>query len=140
MPRTFPGTAQSHNDSEKMIFKILALGEWLSLAFLASVAKAALVTGTVYVLFPELAALGYDVFTRPAGVWARSPVMLAVTPLRALRLHMPPALSMGLLPQIVPQADWHFALALAIGTLALSSAFLLARPSLLTPRGALEAG
>jgi hypothetical protein len=318
-----------------MIFNILALGEWLSLAFLAGVAKAALVTGTGYVLFPELAALGYDVFTRPAGVWARSPVMLAVTPpaaatigtvvaqampyslgaaalciagailmirllrspvapaisaaflplalgvtswwypvsiaavtsvlavvsaiysrmfapqvrqtpvssrnatddvsdhtprrsawvfafigfllltyglatvtglrlilfpplvviayemfaraevcpwaqrplalplacsiaagtgvaalmmlgagplsvaavlligiatLRTLRLHMPPALSVGLLPQITPQADWHFALAVAIGTLALSGAFLLARPFLLNPRGGLEAG
>lgn len=58
-------------------------GELLSLVFLAGVAKAALVTGAVYVLFPELAALSYDVFTRPAGVWARSAVMLAITPAAA---------------------------------------------------------
>ncbi|AJY27065.1 putative membrane protein (plasmid) [Burkholderia thailandensis 34] len=59
---------------------ILVLGELFSLIFLAGVAKAALVTGAIYVLFPELGALAYDVFTRPAGVWARAPVMLAVTP------------------------------------------------------------
>jgi hypothetical protein len=47
---------------------------------LAVVAKAALLTGVIYVLFPELAALSYDVFKRPAGAWARSPIMLAVTP------------------------------------------------------------
>ncbi|ACR32770.1 hypothetical protein [Burkholderia glumae] len=58
----------------------LVLGEFLSLVFLAGIAKAALVTGAIYVLFPELGALAYDVFTRPAGVWARAPVMLAVTP------------------------------------------------------------
>lgn len=58
----------------------LVLGELLSLVFLAGVAKAALITGATYVLFPGLGALAYDVFTRPAGVWARAPVMLAVTP------------------------------------------------------------
>ncbi|MBU9439348.1 HPP family protein [Burkholderia multivorans] len=61
----------------------LLLGEFLSLVFLAGVAKAALITGAIYVLFPELGALAYDVFTRPGGVWARAPVMLAVTPVAA---------------------------------------------------------
>ncbi|WP_321882777.1 HPP family protein [Burkholderia cepacia] len=61
----------------------LLLGELLSLGFLAGVAKAALITGAIYVLFPELGALAYDVFTRPGGVWARAPVMLAVTPVAA---------------------------------------------------------
>jgi hypothetical protein len=56
------------------------LGAALSIVVLAVVAKAALLTGAFYVLFPELAALSYDVFTRPAGEWARSPVMLAITP------------------------------------------------------------
>lgn len=63
-----------------MVLPILILGELSSLVFLGSVAKTALLTGTVYVLFPELAALAYDVFTRPAGVWAQSPAMLAITP------------------------------------------------------------
>jgi hypothetical protein len=58
----------------------LIVGPVLSVALLAVVAKAALLTGVIYVLFPELAALSYDVFKRPAGAWARSPLMLAVTP------------------------------------------------------------
>ncbi len=61
----------------------LFFGELLSLFFLAIVGKAALVTGAVYVLFPELGALAYDVFVRPAGVWARAPLMLAITPTAA---------------------------------------------------------
>ncbi|WP_293047937.1 HPP family protein [Pandoraea sp.] len=51
-----------------------------SLAFLGGVAQTALVTTVPYMLFPELAALAYDVFTRPRGLWARSPVMLVLTP------------------------------------------------------------
>jgi hypothetical protein len=67
-------------------------------------------------------------------------LLIGIATLRTLRLHMPPALSVGLLPQIMPQADWHFVLAVAIGAVALSGAFLLARPSLLNSRGALGAG
>ena len=58
----------------------LILGPVFSVVFLAVVAKAALLTGVIYVIFPELAALSYDVFKRPAGAWARSPVMLTITP------------------------------------------------------------
>src|SRR4051794_2979959 len=58
----------------------LNVGAVLSVVLLAVVAKAALLTGVLYVLFPELAALSYDVFTRPAGPWARAPVMLTITP------------------------------------------------------------
>jgi hypothetical protein len=58
----------------------LILGPVLSVVLLAVVAKAALLTGVIYVIFPELAALSYDVFKRPGGAWARSPVMLVVTP------------------------------------------------------------
>ncbi len=58
----------------------LTLGGMLSIAFLAVSAKAAFVSGALYLLFPELAALSYDVFTRPTGAWARAPVMLAITP------------------------------------------------------------
>src|ERR1700743_3880477 len=56
------------------------LGPALSVVLLAVVAKAALLTGVIYVLFPELAALSYDVFKRPAGAWARALLMLAMTP------------------------------------------------------------
>ncbi|MDE2290369.1 MAG: hypothetical protein KGK15_19110 [Burkholderiales bacterium] len=58
----------------------LMWGELTSLAFLSGVAKAALITAVAYVLFPELAALAYDIFTRPQGLWARSPIMLVLTP------------------------------------------------------------
>jgi hypothetical protein len=50
--------------------------------------------------------------------------------LRALRLHMPPALAIGLLPQVIPHVSWHFALAVAVGTLTLTGAFVFARPML----------
>src|ERR1700754_1312413 len=69
-----------HRDRCRMFTEALMLGPVLSVVLLAVVAKAALLTGVFYVLFPELAALSYDVFTRPAGAWARSPVMLAITP------------------------------------------------------------
>jgi hypothetical protein len=58
----------------------LMLGGLFSIVFISAVAKVALVTGVLYVFFPELGALSYDVFTRPAGTWARAPVMLAITP------------------------------------------------------------
>jgi hypothetical protein len=58
----------------------LILGEIVTVAYIASIAKVADITGVAYVLFPELAALAYDVFTRPKGTWARAPVMLVVTP------------------------------------------------------------
>ena len=67
-------------DRRRTFTDALILGPVLSVVLLAVVAKAALLTGVFYVLFPELAALSYDVFTRPAGAWARSPVMLAITP------------------------------------------------------------
>lgn len=58
----------------------LILGEVVTVAYIASIAKVANITGVAYVLFPELAALAYDVFTRPKGTWARAPVMLVITP------------------------------------------------------------
>ena len=50
----------------------------LYIGLIAAVAKA---SGHAYVLFPELAALGHDVLKRPAGSWARAPLMLVTTPL-----------------------------------------------------------
>jgi hypothetical protein len=67
-------------DQRGMFADTSILGPALSVVLLAVVAKAALLTGVIYVLFPELAALSYDVFKRPAGAWASSPVMLAITP------------------------------------------------------------
>lgn len=67
--------------SRNRLLGLLVLGELASLVYLGAIAQAAVLTGVAYVLFPELAALAYDVFVRPAGVWARSPGMLAVTPI-----------------------------------------------------------
>ncbi|QYD73728.1 HPP family protein [Paraburkholderia edwinii] len=67
-------------DRRGTFFDALIVGPVLSVVLLAIVAKAALLTGVIYVLFPELAALSYDVLKRPTGAWASSPVMLAITP------------------------------------------------------------
>ena len=54
--------------------------EVISLVYIAIIAAVANATGAFYVLFPELGALSHDVFTRPRGTWANSPIMLAITP------------------------------------------------------------
>lgn len=66
-----------------MTVSFVYIGALSALFLLAGMAKFALTTGTAYVLFPEMGALAYDVFTRPSGVWARSPAMLALTPTTA---------------------------------------------------------
>ncbi len=48
--------------------------------YMTGVALAGALTGNPYFLFPELAALSHDVFTRPWGRWARQPILLIVTP------------------------------------------------------------
>ena len=65
----------------------IALGRWhrfaaelIALIYIALIAEIATATGAFYVLFPELGALAHDVFTRPRGTWARSLLMLAITP------------------------------------------------------------
>jgi len=52
----------------------------ISLCFMGGIAGAASAAGMVLLLFPELAALSYDVFLRPRGTWARAPWMLALSP------------------------------------------------------------
>ena len=52
----------------------------LSLCFMGGIAGAASAAGMALLLFPELAALSYDVFLRPRGTWARAPWMLALSP------------------------------------------------------------
>ena len=54
--------------------------EAIALVYIAIIALTANATGAFYVLFPELGALSHDVFTRPRGTWANSPVLLAITP------------------------------------------------------------
>ncbi|MFM0334355.1 HPP family protein [Paraburkholderia strydomiana] len=93
-------------DGQSTIVDASMLGAGLSIVLLAAVAKAALVTGAFYVLFPELAALSYDVFTRPSGAWARSPVMLATTP--ALTAAMGTAVT-----QVMTYGLWSVAITIA---------------------------
>ena len=59
----------------------MLIGELTALAYVGGVSQAAVLTGISYLLFPELAALSYDVFTRPTGTWARAPILLVTTPL-----------------------------------------------------------
>lgn len=65
----------------RILIGLLFIGELTSMAYIGGIAEIAALTGISYVLFPELAALAYDIFTRPNGTWARSPAMLVVTPL-----------------------------------------------------------
>jgi hypothetical protein len=55
-------------------------GELLALIYIALIAATASASGAFYLLFPELAALSHDVFTRPRGTWASAPFLLALTP------------------------------------------------------------
>ncbi len=59
------------------------MGEFLALGYIGSIAMVAVVSGISHVLFPELAALSYDIFKRPQGKWASAPLMLVVTPFLA---------------------------------------------------------
>jgi HPP family len=55
-------------------------GEVLSLIYMGAIAFSAQKTGFSVLLFPELAALSHDVFTRPQGKWASQPWQLVMTP------------------------------------------------------------
>jgi len=54
--------------------------EVIALAYIAIIAEVAIASGAFFVLFPELAALSHDIFTRPRGSWASAPVLLVITP------------------------------------------------------------
>ena len=56
------------------------LAEFLVIVYIAVVAELALRTHHPYLLFPELAALVYDILLRPHGRWASQPVRLVLTP------------------------------------------------------------
>jgi hypothetical protein len=61
----------------------LLVGSLASIAFFMAVAKIAAVTGAGLLPFPELGALGFDMFTRPMGVWAQAPLLVVATPAAA---------------------------------------------------------
>ena len=61
-------------------------------------------------------------------------MLFGVVMLRATRLHAIPALAIGLLPQVMTHADWHFPLAVAIGSTLLTASFLLFKKSWVTGR------
>lgn len=63
-----------------MMINLLILGEIATILYIGGVAKAAVLAGFSSLLFPELAALSYDVFTRPRGTWAQAHFKLVVTP------------------------------------------------------------
>ena len=54
-----------------------ALATAVFIGLIAAMAKA---TGQAYVLFPELGALAWVIFTDPKGPWATSPRLLVLTP------------------------------------------------------------
>jgi hypothetical protein len=58
----------------------IAFAELLAVGFVGLIAIAANKTHMSLLLFPELAALAHDVFTRPRGKWASQPVRLILTP------------------------------------------------------------
>lgn len=57
------------------------IAEGAAAFFIGLVALVAQLTGTAYILFPELGALSQDILKRPHGTWARAPVMLVLTPM-----------------------------------------------------------
>jgi hypothetical protein len=67
-------------------------------------------------------------------------LLIGVVMLRALKLHFPPALTIGLLPQIMQHPDWRFVLAVALGVGMLSGAVWLTRSRFLNQSAPLVAG
>jgi hypothetical protein len=56
------------------------VADLFALIYIGIIATVASVTGAFYVMFPELAALSWDVMEQPRGRWAGSPLLLALTP------------------------------------------------------------
>jgi HPP family len=61
------------------------------------------------------------------GIAAASAMVCGIAVLRLLRIHMPPALAVGLLPLIINSPDLKYPVSVTIGTVALTLAFLLYR-------------
>jgi hypothetical protein len=58
-----------------------------------------------------------------------SMALFGVVMLRATRLHAIPALAIALLPQVMSGVDWHFPLAVGMGSTLLTASFLLFKKS-----------
>jgi HPP family len=58
----------------------IVIAEALAVVFVALIAIAANASHLKLLLFPPLAALAHEVFTRPRGRWARQPLRLIITP------------------------------------------------------------
>lgn len=61
-------------------FKVKLVAEILAIIFVSGIGYSVDVTGISLILFPEVAALSHDVFTRPRGKWAKQPIRLIITP------------------------------------------------------------
>jgi len=72
-------TAPTHRESPGAGAPRLA-ADLLALIYIGVIATVASVTGAFYVMFPELAALSWNVMEQPRGRWASSPMLLAFTP------------------------------------------------------------
>ncbi|MBS0420980.1 MAG: HPP family protein [Proteobacteria bacterium] len=77
------------------------------------------VTATAGVFFVSF--LGVGPFAAAASV------LVGVGILRILDLHVPPALAVGLLPSVMPTANYYFPIAVATGTLLLTTSFVVWR-------------
>ncbi|MGA8250075.1 MAG: HPP family protein, partial [Mycobacterium sp.] len=62
-----------------------------------------------------------------SGIAAASAMVCGIAVLRGLRIHMPPALAVGLLPLIINSPDLKYPVSVTIGTVALTVIFLLYR-------------
>jgi hypothetical protein len=56
------------------------IADLIAVAYIGFIAAVASVLGAIFVLFPELGALSWEVMGRPQGRWAAAPLMLALTP------------------------------------------------------------
>jgi hypothetical protein len=133
------------------MISLLILGELATALYIGGIAQAAVLTGVAYVLFPELAALSYDVFTRPRGTWAKAPWMLVFTPfltalagivierhlgygfvpvllciasalviIKAMNSPIAPAISAGFLPVVLDVSSWWYPVSILFGTVLLA--------------------
>jgi hypothetical protein len=59
--------------------------------------------------------------TRAVSIAVAMPVGIAN--LRMFRVHLPPALAIGLFPQVIADVDWQFMYGATIGTVTLSDVF-----------------
>ncbi len=55
-------------------------GDLIAVIYIGAIGLIAMLSGAIYVLFPELGALSWDVMRRPHGRWGSAPWMLALTP------------------------------------------------------------